>query len=604
MARCPAHDDGEASLSIADGELGLVVYCHAGCSQEAVLDELSTRGVELRRAKPNGRSSKDIAESEVFSVAALAGAKKLSAEKIRAWYVQDVKVKSLAAVGFEYRDRNDIVTGMKNRRSLYDGLARKRGFSWRKGSKPSLYGLWRIGEMRALDKRIVICEGETDALTLWQHDFFALGLPGANMWRESWLVELPGNGPVYVIIEPDQGGTAVEARLAKSALRHRARLVRMPKEHKDPSALYLADVGRFRDRFEELLAAAVPWSEKPAHKSRLRQAADIVASPLPAAWLLRPYLEQMVLALLFGELGTLKTFVTLDMLLSIAAGRSWGGSTFVVKPQPVVYVSAEGRGLEKRLRAWARYHTVDLSKLPFYAIEHPLDLSNEAGLDALVADITALDIVPAIVCIDTLSRNKGPLDENVAADMSTFLGLLDRKLRQLYKCSVLIVHHVGHSAKERGRGSYTLMSDTDANYLVERPDPKELTIRLTTGRLKDSESPAPLFLKARVVELGTEDEDGEPETSLVLLPTDEWPAEVRRGPTGKQQTALLKRLEDQHRAGITSWTTTEIRRIAGTRMEKSSAKSAQIGLVTRGFLKEIADGRLQLNDPPQPESTP
>ena len=55
-------------------------------------------------------------------------------------------------------------------------------------------------------------------------------------------------------------------------------------------------------------------------KSRLRQAAEIVAEPIPAAWLLRPYLEQMVLALLYGELGTLKSFVTLDMLLSIAAG--------------------------------------------------------------------------------------------------------------------------------------------------------------------------------------------------------------------------------------------------------------------------------------------
>jgi hypothetical protein len=46
MARCPAHEDREPSLSIADGEGGTVlVRCHAGCDQRDVIAALRARGV-------------------------------------------------------------------------------------------------------------------------------------------------------------------------------------------------------------------------------------------------------------------------------------------------------------------------------------------------------------------------------------------------------------------------------------------------------------------------------------------------------------------------------------------------------------------------------
>lgn len=41
MARCPAHDDSTPSLSISEAPDGkLLVHCHAGCSQAAVIDAL------------------------------------------------------------------------------------------------------------------------------------------------------------------------------------------------------------------------------------------------------------------------------------------------------------------------------------------------------------------------------------------------------------------------------------------------------------------------------------------------------------------------------------------------------------------------------------
>ena len=46
IARCPAHDDREPSLSIATGKDGKVLLrCHAGCDQAQVIDALWVRGL-------------------------------------------------------------------------------------------------------------------------------------------------------------------------------------------------------------------------------------------------------------------------------------------------------------------------------------------------------------------------------------------------------------------------------------------------------------------------------------------------------------------------------------------------------------------------------
>lgn len=366
VACCPAHDDSSPSLSIADGERGPVVHCHAGCSQDAVLEALATLGVDLRRPKANGHGVEHHDEPEVFNVAALAHAKMLSAEKMRGWRVQDVKLNDGAsAVGFEYRDRNGNVTGMKIRR----GLTGNRGFIWRQSSTPSLYGLWRLEEMFALDGRIVICEGETDALTLWQHEFSALGLPGASQWKEEWLAELPENAPIYVIIEPDQGGETVEKWLAKSELKHRAHLVRMPKELKDPSALFIADDEHFADRFEAMLKAAVPAVSKP-DRQPMRWTELLGKTPAPRSWRISHWLTAGP-TLFAGAGGVGKTLIAQTIATALALGRNFVDN--VVEAVPVLMWACEDDHDElwRRQLAICAYFGVALSDLEGKLIIEP-----------------------------------------------------------------------------------------------------------------------------------------------------------------------------------------------------------------------------------------
>lgn len=48
MCRCPAHADSDPSLSIRQGDRGILVTCFAGCAREYVLRE-------LRRVRPERR---------------------------------------------------------------------------------------------------------------------------------------------------------------------------------------------------------------------------------------------------------------------------------------------------------------------------------------------------------------------------------------------------------------------------------------------------------------------------------------------------------------------------------------------------------------------
>ncbi len=45
IAQCPAHEDREPSLRIAEGDNKVLVHCHAGCAQPDVIAALQARGL-------------------------------------------------------------------------------------------------------------------------------------------------------------------------------------------------------------------------------------------------------------------------------------------------------------------------------------------------------------------------------------------------------------------------------------------------------------------------------------------------------------------------------------------------------------------------------
>src|SRR5262249_47919606 len=253
LARCPAHDDREASLGLRQGDRGLILKCHAGCTAEAIVTAMGLRLRDLfgddqavnPRSPGGGYSIPSRTPATVqpgLTLAQYAAAKQLPVDFLRALGLSDAFI-GQNVVRIPYLDEGGDERAIRFRLSL-NGAQR---FKWKTGTTPCLYGLVRLAEARAANE-VVLVEGESDSQTLWYNQFHALGLPGASSWRPEWATALDGIGRIYVLIEPDQGGLAVLKWLATVPFRDRVRLVHLAGA-KDVSGLYCADPMKFRLQF-------------------------------------------------------------------------------------------------------------------------------------------------------------------------------------------------------------------------------------------------------------------------------------------------------------------------------------------------------------------
>jgi 5S rRNA maturation endonuclease (ribonuclease M5) len=77
--------------------------------------------------------------------------------------------------------------------------------NWPQGSGVQFYGRELLKEKNI--ERVVICEGEPDALVLMQHGIVAVtSTGGAGAFREEWLDELPKETPVILCFDADEPG--------------------------------------------------------------------------------------------------------------------------------------------------------------------------------------------------------------------------------------------------------------------------------------------------------------------------------------------------------------------------------------------------------------
>jgi hypothetical protein len=185
-----------------------------------------------------------------------------------------------------------------------------------------------------------LVEGESDCHTLWYHEIPALGIPGANNWRDGWISYLEGIEKIYAIIEPDHGGDTLREKLTDcEAIRERLHLLELG-EHKDPSALHLADPDRFKERFEAALKDAKPWIdlERAEAEAASREAWERCQEVAEESDILGRFAEELARSGVAGESRIAKLLylaVTSRLLqrpVSIALkGPSSGGKSYVVE---------------------------------------------------------------------------------------------------------------------------------------------------------------------------------------------------------------------------------------------------------------------------------
>lgn len=230
----------------------------------------------------------------------------------------------------------------------------------------------------------------------------------------------------------------------------------------------------------------------------LISAAAILEQQTELQWIVQNMLPEGCLSSLFGRPGSYKTYAALDIALSVATGTPWHGHA--VERGMVVYICGEGfHGLSGRIQAWMIEHGLkDATDIPFFVSTSALPLNTEAGIKALAAKIDALISEhgePRLVILDTLARcNDG--DENAASDMGRLVRNLDDHLPA--STARLVLHHVGHSNQERGRGSSAWHGALDSEYLLARQD--DGTVALSCSKAKDfPEWERPLTFKVKPV---------------------------------------------------------------------------------------------------------
>jgi hypothetical protein len=248
----------------------------------------------------------------------------------------------------------------------------------------------------------------------------------------------------------------------------------------------------------------LPRPPSPARPLIVRSIGEILANPHEPRWLVPDILEEGVLALLVGPRGSFKSFIALDWCMRVAASGD-----------PVFLITPEGAGLSNRIAAWNKCHRngESVKDVPVWAIETRADLNDPAGVRHLQNAIAERAIHPSIILVDTLSKNSGHLDENSNTEVKVFIGRLDTELRRPYGCTVLVVHHTGHTAPRRARGASALEADTDALYTVKRHG---MTATVSRERFKDASELPPLRYEASVIDLSPTSATGKPISSLVL----------------------------------------------------------------------------------------
>lgn len=248
----------------------------------------------------------------------------------------------------------------------------------------------------------------------------------------------------------------------------------------------------------------IPWSE-------LRDE--------PVRWLVDGLIPAASFAAIFGKPGSYKSFAALYLGAMIATGReAFGRST---TQGPVIYIAGEGgAGLKRRRDAIMRQHDLP-QDAPVYFIKAQLNLATTLeDRDALLAEIRAIGVKPALVVIDTFARMTAGIEENSAKDVGAAIAIMS-SIEQETGAAVLIVHHSGKAQDAGMRGSSALLAAVDAELHCEKLTPEgssDRMGRIRITKMKDGEDDLQLGFRMHVVGLSDIDPS---QTSLALEPVSE-----------------------------------------------------------------------------------
>ncbi len=213
---------------------------------------------------------------------------------------------------------------------------------------------------------------------------------------------------------------------------------------------------------------------------RVQRVAEIDAPDQSRPWLVRSLWASSAVGILGGPPKCGKTWLGLDLAISVASGTPCLGAFPVDSKGPTLVYLAEDSldTARQRVEGICRHRGLDIRGLDLYLITEPaLRLDREADLHKLAATLTK--IAPRLLLLDPFVRLHRR-DENSSADVSGLLGDL-RLLQRNHNLAIVLVHHVRKNGRgpqgEALRGSSDLHAWGDSNaYLTRRAGALQLSL--------------------------------------------------------------------------------------------------------------------------------
>ena len=278
------------------------------------------------------------------------------------------------------------------------------------------------------------------------------------------------------------------------------------------------------------IAQSLFWRDSTQHGNprHFRLLRDDDLDQLPSLrWMVKRIIPHAGVGAIYGDSGTYKSFLTLDLLAHIANGQEWFGRKVIAAP--AVYVPFEGQGgIPARVAAWriaqARRRNPDAlliaspgnERSNVAVIMEPMNLREQADRDKLVQTLTECGWAGGVLCIDTLAHAANGIDEN-SSEMGEMIAIF-RELQHRLGGVILIIHHSGKSQERGMRGWSGLHAAMDFVIECQRDKTNSKTeAKFVLTKVKDGSDGLSFAFAMQPVTLGMDD-DGDEISSLIVCP--------------------------------------------------------------------------------------
>jgi hypothetical protein len=343
----------------------------------------------------------------------------------------------------------------------------------------------------------------------------------------------------------------------------------------------------------------VPAHNKPARRFNVRTRTELDALP-PMRWTIRGAVPETGVAAIFGDPGSGKSFLAIDLVARISTGASeWFGRQLCKRD--AVYVALEGqRGVKARIEAWERLNGVRAESLKF--LSDSFTLLSDVDVTEFAEAVTAACEPGAVVVIDTLAQATPGADENAGKDMGLVIAAA-QYIANAVNGLVILVHHRGKDTSKGLRGHSSLNGAMDAVICVERDKATDRR-SWTVQKMKEGEDGATGMFTLETVDLGTVDQFGIQDRSAAVKELTGAAAAVAAAlpaPKGPHQKAVYDALKADSNAPA-GWSQKSVLEVAKTALSgvssqhrASRARTAVNGLVDGGALKKDEGGYFHLH---------